>query len=175
MQFVTHRYFQGELLIPNIKPVSSTELVIPVITSQRELLDMFVDKYEKKFLTDFLGKDLCKRFYDAFWNLVGAAPPEWEALKNHLYNTDLWLSPIANYIYYWFQRNSATSTSGVGEVRTIAENAVIESPSYKMTRAWNEMVDMLIHEIEPWILENNVYGYRHRDSDIWHKINVLNI
>jgi hypothetical protein len=48
-------------------------------------------------------------------------------------------SLIANYVYYWYQRNSWTHTATTGEVKPANENASIASPALKMVRAWNEM------------------------------------
>lgn len=52
-------------------------------------------------------------------------------------------SPIADYIYYWFRRNSATQDTGIGETRTKAENADNQNPNQKMASAWNEMSAMV--------------------------------
>jgi hypothetical protein len=48
-------------------------------------------------------------------------------------------SLIANYIYYWYQRNNHTQSATTGEVKPANENAVITSPALKLVRAWNEM------------------------------------
>lgn len=48
-------------------------------------------------------------------------------------------SPIANYVYYWYRRAVATQDTGIGEVRTKAENADNQNPNQKMATAWNEM------------------------------------
>lgn len=51
------------------------------------------------------------------------------------------LSVIANFIYYWYCRTTATQSTGIGEVRTMAENAVLDSPNQKMANAWNQLSD----------------------------------
>lgn len=48
-------------------------------------------------------------------------------------------SLIANYVYYWYQRNSHTQTATTSEVKAVNENSSIASPALKMVRAWNEM------------------------------------
>lgn len=48
-------------------------------------------------------------------------------------------SLIANFVYYWLRRNSATQTAGIGEVITNAENSTNVSSRKKMASAWNEM------------------------------------
>jgi len=57
-------------------------------------------------------------------------------------------SPIANYIYYWYRRAGATQDTGIGEVRTNAENATNQDPNQKMATAWNEMSGMIAEFIE---------------------------
>lgn len=59
-------------------------------------------------------------------------------------------SLIANYVYYWYQRNLYTQTSTMSEVKTKTENAVMVDPFQKACTAWNsmnkwylEMVDFL--------------------------------
>jgi hypothetical protein len=48
-------------------------------------------------------------------------------------------SLIANYVYYWYQRNNHTQTATTSEVKPANENATVASPAVKMVRAWNEM------------------------------------
>jgi hypothetical protein len=50
-------------------------------------------------------------------------------------------SPIANYVYYLWMRNEVSQTTQGGEVIPVSENATRVSPSAKMQKAWNEMVD----------------------------------
>jgi hypothetical protein len=52
-------------------------------------------------------------------------------------------SLIANYIYYWYQRNNHTQTTTTGEVKPANENSTVASPAIKMVRAWNEMSDWI--------------------------------
>lgn len=47
---------------------------------------------------------------------------------------------IACYVYYWYMRNKATSTTGVGETISKTDNATRVSPAFKMSTAWNKMV-----------------------------------
>jgi hypothetical protein len=49
-------------------------------------------------------------------------------------------SPIANYVYYQYLKDSVSFTMGAGEVTPQAD--VASSPKLKMTHAWNEMARM---------------------------------
>lgn len=49
-------------------------------------------------------------------------------------------SIIANYVYYWFMREAASTTTGIGETSPQGENSINATPAYKMQRAWVEMM-----------------------------------
>lgn len=121
-------YFVGEILVAN----ASTQAVAPNLT-------VFINKYETKFLKQLLGDAL----YAEFTSGLGEdpIPPKWQELKNLLVDTAAKTSPIANYIYYWYQRDQVVKTVGVGQAKPAAENATITTGGEKFTRAWNEMVD----------------------------------
>lgn len=97
------------------------------------------------------------------------------------------LSIIANYVYYWWMRNEVTQTAMVGEVMTTTENAVRVSPSGKMARAWNEMVEgswELIRFLDAfpdtYTQYRSPYRYwnsftRARMSDVFYPINEFNL
>lgn len=175
MSFLEDTYFRGELLIPNLHTFSGPSAVNNVIAAQQKLLDIFISKYEKKFLTELLGYDLYEKFVkETHESDIKDVLPEWKMLKNKLFNSKEWISPAANYVYYWYMANNMSSTSGIGEVRALTNNAELTSPIPKMIKAWNEMVDMN-KEFEMWIVNNNVYDYRHIDSDLFYKLNVFGI
>ena len=48
-------------------------------------------------------------------------------------------SLIADYVYYWYQRNNHTQTATTGENKAVNENSTIANPALKMVKAWNEM------------------------------------
>jgi hypothetical protein len=140
---IDRTYFIGELNIPNTSNAAVGSL-----------LDLFIEKYEAKFLTEVLGYELYNAFKAGL--LEEPIPQKWTDLKNGVEYTDqtgrtrLWpglitqppadkQSPIANYVYYWYIRNNHSQTAAMGEVKSQNENAVTHSPALKMTRAWNEM------------------------------------
>lgn len=135
-------YFIGQL---NIAQVDQETV--------RDNLDVFITKYEAKFLIQLLGKTL----YDEF--LVGLDDPQpdqiWIDLKEMLLDETLKQSPIANYVYYFYSEDNATQTTGVSEVLARAENASYHTPIHKMMRAWNEMVVRVL-EIRKWLTDNLV-------------------
>jgi hypothetical protein len=142
MSLIDETYFIGELNLPNLNE-----------ESEIERLQLFIDKYEPKFLTELLGYGLYKDFKAGL--LVNPVADKWKALRDggeYTYSgsTFRWNglkqadgSMIANYVYYWWMRNELTQTTGMGEVATKSENSVRVSASNKMTSAWNEMVNQV--------------------------------
>lgn len=188
MSLIDETYFIGELNIPNLNE-----------DSEIERLQLFIDKYEPKFLIELLGYGLYKDFKAGL--LINPIEDKWKALRDggeYTYNGILnrWngvkhsgSSMIANYVYYWWMRNEVTQTTGIGEVASKSENSVRVSASGKMTSAWNEMV------LQVWALTSflnanatdypawRLYGgtspqYNYpsaRLNDIFYQINSFNL
>ena len=57
-------------------------------------------------------------------------------------------SLIANYVYYWYMREAASSTTGIGEALPVAENTQNANPAYKMQRAWMQLMDWVQELLE---------------------------
>ncbi len=53
-------------------------------------------------------------------------------------------SLIANYVYWFFMKNTASYTTSNGEATAKKENSVDHSPDFKMVNAWNQMSDMIM-------------------------------
>jgi hypothetical protein len=152
MSLIDVSYFVGNLNVPNTGDSAIAETV-----------NWFIGKYEAIFLQKALGYPLYKAYlaapddqrfldiingkeytdhqgYTAKWNglieiVVPGVPasgsdPEVPAQKESI---------IANFVYYWYQRYNVTQTTGIGEIRTEGENAIIVSPRKKMVSAWNEI------------------------------------
>lgn len=73
-------------------------------------------------------------------------------------------SIVAYYVYYWYMRNLATQSTGVGEVETKPAGAEIATPVYKQSHAWNTTVEWL-HELYHY-LEAETATYPEYDSNI---------
>lgn len=149
---IDRTYFVGELNIPN-----TDQLAVSSLT------DLFIEKYEERFLKTALGYSLYKAFKAGLQEMTIAQ--KWIDLRDGVEYVSLSgktifyrglisqpsilvpppsapsdkQSPIANYVYYWFIINSHTQTSSMGEKKSQTENAVSISPNNKLVRAWNEM------------------------------------
>lgn len=151
MSLIDATYFRGELSIGS----KSSPAVL-------ESLQFFIAKYEPDCLDRLLGLGFAEAFRAG---IAGGAPEQrWIDLRDgKLYtwkNRDRkWIgftnagkiSILANYVYYYYQRNLVSQSVGVGEVATKAENARRISPAAKMVRAWNEM-GQWIYELQDFLI-----------------------
>ena len=157
-------YFFGELHIPNLNKVDVAEQ-----------LTAFIEKYEEEFLTNLLGYEMYQDedgdlFYGTEYDHIGRV-----IMWKGLIDEEKKLSVIANYVYYWWMRNNASQTTGVGETITKAENSVRTSPSAKMTRAWNEMAASL-RKMKMFIEANNIsYPGWSMTSDNWELLTPITL
>lgn len=129
--------FEGLIALPNVLPTKPSG----------EALATFMSYQVPKLLTEVLGYELYK--------LVLANEAQGSGIYHKLINgyeftnsydrLDKWLgftrgsNPIANYIYFEYIRNQATTSTGVGEKVPNAENMVTASVAMKANRAWNDM------------------------------------
>lgn len=83
-------------------------------------------------------------------------------------------SPIANYVYYQYLKDSVSFTMGAGEVAP--QTDVASSPKMKMVKAWNEMAKMN-RELYGFITANqSVYPeYDFRSFNLLETINEFGI
>lgn len=137
---IDHTYFIRDLSIGQ----SDNAQVIAAI-------QLFIDKYEQKFLLDLFGYNF-KKLYDVgitavtqkyvdirdgkeYTNFYGVTD-KWVGLRDATAKT----SPIANFCYYWYERDGISKTLGDGEFINKQEKKYAISPEDKMRRAWSEMV-----------------------------------
>lgn len=170
---IDERYFWGEIKIAGIEsaPLGTTQAI--AINKKNNEFNKFIAKYQKKYLTEMFGSDL-----------AAALPNE---LKELVYDEETLTSPIANYVYYFYQRANATQTTAAGEKKLTVVNTSVSSPASKMCLAWNEMVaeNCKIHkdlyDIEtleyetPLSYLNDIYANVDFESNIFNAINMYNI
>lgn len=90
-------------------------------------------------------------------------------------------SPLADYVYYYWQRNNATNTSGIGEVKHEGVNSSVAHGANKMVYAWNRMVERLHPLVKNLHLDNAKwpeFSKRDRWGDLHNlttRINAFNI
>ncbi len=168
---INEEYFKGEIVIPNLNSVGNG-ISSQIASSNLELLLSFIDKYEKRFLVSLLGRCCADEFYKEIEK--GELSGKWLDLKNKLVDETLKISPIANYVYYWYRRNDVSITTGIGEMETDSDNSVRVSSALKMCRAWNEMVEWVI-DTRVWMKSSGNFNYLNIDVNLLERINTLNI
>ena len=139
---VTAAYFVNELLIPGISGSQFSEV------ENLATLNAIISKYQPKFLEMLLGEDL----YAEYAAAIALSPTSgvWFDLQSQIYQAATLESPIANYVYFKFWKNAATTTLKSGEAQSKFENSDTATIGVKMVRAWNEMVDQ-VDDIREWI------------------------
>tara|TARA_R110000868_G_scaffold208116_1_gene457492 strand:- start:1461 stop:2063 length:603 start_codon:yes stop_codon:yes gene_type:complete len=119
--------------------------------SEGEALAGFIAKYEPIFLKEILGYTL----YNLFITNIADVSGEYYDLLNGAAYTDAndvatyWdglntagLNPIANFIWVKYQEDLYLQNTSMGIMQVKGENMVNISPSYKIAKAWDEMVTM---------------------------------
>ena len=142
-------YFHGNVSIPNLG----------INEGNTASVNDFIVKYEKKFLSEILGYKMYSQLVTAYTPTAPISGIWFDLVNGKRFIDSLGrdnyfggladisegdsykLSPIANYIYWQFMKNTATNTVGIGESITATENAFRVSPKDKMVTAWNEMVE----------------------------------
>jgi hypothetical protein len=170
LYFIDKTYFHSELFLPNLTGTGD------LVTDQQTLLDYFIQKYEPELLTGMFGNlylSMAAALQDPVYCGV------YVQIFAQIRNTTLKTSPIANYVYFHFQRNALTNSLMPGEAAAKFENANGVSPEYKMQRAWMEMERQLDDVIE-WLGDNNTllnlnWTLPSDYYDLFNGVNVFNI
>ena len=150
--FLTTEYFVGDLIIPNLVDASASG---DIITD----LKRYIVKYEPEFLRYLLGTKL----YDEFLDGMSAETPDikWTTLKDQIFQKteitvgpdtteDYYLSPAANYVWFFHQRSKQTFATNVGEQSAKPQNSVMAISNNKLLSNWNAMAQMVV-EFRTWI------------------------
>jgi hypothetical protein len=166
---ITTSYFTANLDLPGRNAVGLSEN-----------LNLYINRYEPIFLRGVLGYAMYKLLmaaYDASQEEPPVALPQrwadlldgveydvsditykWDGLRN----STLLTSPIANYIYFTFRRDTETRTGNTGENKPNAQNADSATPNRKLVFAWNDMVDQM------WLMKH----YLDNNTDTFPEWNV---
>ena len=169
-------YYVDELYLPHAVPDASDAFL-----DVKSTVGRFIDKYEKDCLLKSLGRDLSREFYSNIdpsesSKIKAGADAKWDELMNGVQYTDAngnvkdWRgirfelvegegydrSLLANYIYFFYEKNEDTTRTNVGNVQESATNAARISKRPKVSSAWNEFVGMTQGEcVTPNIMYNN--------------------
>lgn len=147
-------YFWGELEITGLfKDETDREL------------EQFIAKYQKKYIKEMFGN-----FFE------NELPQSVVAL---LLDTENFTSPIANYVYVYWQRAKAGVQTNAGVKGINTQNTISISPAQKQEFAWNEMAAanteihqaMFAMETDDFDYLNDIFPYI--NTDILENVNFL--
>jgi hypothetical protein len=122
-------FFIGEVEIPNRTSIPVTEKI-----------NFFINKYEIEYLDQLLGEELSLEYREGIAEV--SPEPRWVKLKQKIVDSTRKISPIANFVWFYFMRNEASMVVSGGVAVTKKENAVMVDPIYKQTYVWNDMAKM---------------------------------
>lgn len=158
-----NNYYIDEIYIPHaVREASDSYLDV------KSSVGRFISKYERDCLLKSLGRGLFREFEQ---NIDASEPSKiktgsdakWDELMNGAEYTDAegnhksWRgirfesiageghdsSFLANYVYFFYEKNDDTTRTNVGNVKESAKNASRVSKMPKVSSAWNEFVGMV--------------------------------
>ena len=134
MAIIDSTYFHDQLNIPNIN--STTDLGDEL----RAELVRYINVFEPQFLKLLFGND----FYDLFIQGVENDEARMLTLQSKLIDEDLLLSPIANYVFFYYAKVKKEMVFGV---RDDAGNYTLNGVN-NLTEIWNDLSEksLIIYE-----------------------------
>lgn len=158
---ITFDYFAGEIYIAQLGQ-----------KTVQDKMTLFINKRERDYLLAIMGYEFFKEANTG----MSAAEPEakWSELKSGAEYTDEYgilqkwtgfsniekISPVANYVYFWYSRDNASKTTVIGEVQDTKTITINVAPAFKQMRAWNEMVEMNLSLVDFLINKKDEDGNR---------------
>ena len=143
---VDSTYFDsGIMLVPN-----QTSIVGGVtLTSNKDELNKYIARYGVAFMKRLLGS-----LYEDYTE--NPTSEKWVALNAKLFDTTLKISPIANYVFFFYYNQSTRRNTGAGVTVQKVENAVTVTNG-RLCEVWNEMVSMMTNGVDgvlDWLSES---------------------
>ncbi len=187
MSIINSSYFIGERNIPNTNASDVGSLLANMLNIYEKKwlvaalgYDLFV-AFKAALLN---GDPLAQRYWDILFGAdftgLDGLPTRWDGLvaktDENALTMDISIdgntitldvadvptsaepkSPLADYVYFYWLRKKNSQTADVGEVRSDDQNAQVISPRYKLTYAWNDMVDKTCKLHEMMVVNYAVY------------------
>lgn len=169
---IDYAFFQGPLLISGIvSPDVAPSLTTSAITRD---IDNYISYYETEYLIKVLGKEVYEQFSEYLQSEEKEPIKLWDDLKSMLVGAmgEMKVSPIANYIYFFYARNHQSDVS-VNGVKKDSDVGDLVSPMGKMVSAWNGMVKMNA-DLYEWLDTQSIDGWTF-DESLLKPINTFNL
>jgi len=156
MATIDTTYFQVPFSIPNTdKPTVISSLSVLIEYYENQLLNLL---FGSKMYADYKAgitssTQIWVDIRDGKAYSVNGKNYVWQGLRVPANKTSI----IALYVYYYYLESKASETTGVGEQVNNSEAAEATNPSFKMIKAWNEMVN--------W--KNDLYAFLNANEAIY--------
>lgn len=154
-------YFKGLISIPNLNKDDGDDFNTT-----------YINNFQKEYFINVLGYGMFKDFETA---LAGSPAAKWTALLNGAdYTVDIngitkttrWngfkntkkVSPISDYIYFYWLRDNYAQLTGTGVAISNKENATNYPNKTKSINAWNRHVN-LSGNIKDYIYKSSYYNF----------------
>ena len=170
MSIINSSYFVGERNIPNKTALDVGSLIVNLLNIYEprfltdalgyELFSAFkagliaAPPHPQRYLdillgANFTGLDGRPTRWEGLMCIKVAAPTTAITIDGNAITIDTsavplkgeLVSPLADYVYFYWLRKKNSQTGDVGETQSTSENSRVVSPRYKMTHAWNDMVE----------------------------------
>lgn len=170
---IDYTFFQGPLLISGL---SSSSDAAPSLTEYSIAGDAgnYISYYETEYLIKVLGRKIYEQFSE-YLQSEGKDPVKlWDDLRSVLVGStgEYKISPIANYIYFFYARNHQSDVT-VNGVKKDSDVGDLISPTGKMVFAWNSMTEMNLN-IYKWLDAQRIDGWAF-DKSLLKPINAFNL
>ena len=152
-------FFWGGLKIDSLFRTEVGNILSEAGQNQKSNIDKYIAKYQIDFLKALLGENY-KQIFEEHKN---------EILPLIVDDT-LKVSPIANYVYYFYQWDNQIRMTPAGAKKLTANNSVLRSGNDKMVKAWNDMVSIVRNIHFLWYDRNNSFHNTYID-EIYNKVN----
>ena len=136
----------------------------PTNEAIRSRIEWYIKRYEPEYLCKLLGEELYNDF------LAHREEDAWKAFEGMIADKSVFISPIANYVYFYLVRDSHSTATINGVKKDGDENLV--SPQRKMVRAWNDMVEHN-RRIYSWLYRT--FHKVQTDQELLEPINEFNV
>lgn len=134
----------------------------------------YISYYETEYLIKVLGKEVYEQFSEYLQSEEKEPVKLWDDLKSMLVGTmgGMKISPIANYIYFFYARNHQCDVT-VNGVKKDSDVGDLVSPMGKMVSAWNSMVIMNA-DLYKWLDTQHIEGWTF-DKSLLKPVNTFNL
>ena len=163
---IDRTYFTG-LLGVGLSPDTGADTLTK--EAERELLDSYIDLYEREYLERILGREKCGEFVSWLSQEEPEEDGKWERLRDAL---TVPCSPVACYVYMHYVGGCGRSVTRIGVVRSTADDEEAAASPLQI-RAWNLMARQNLRIFE--LLDGEEYGLVEFDKYMLETINELGI